>query len=80
MYITATYPISQVYIEYIKLPSRVSMGTYKYIDGVTYPESTFETAPHTHQEIIDIACSLAALNTQSPEYTQLKSLKTTINE
>lgn len=67
--------VSNVYPEYIKYPSKVNFGNYVYIDGVTYPESTLEFPEHTHSEIVDIACQIAALNIESPEYIQLKSQK-----
>ena len=69
------FTISKVYPEYIKLPTKVSYGNYVYIDGVTYPEATLELPEHTHSEIVDIACQIAALNIESPEYIQLKSQK-----
>lgn len=67
--------ISSVYIEYIKYPSRISLGNYQYIDGVTYPAATSELPNHTHPELVDIACELAALSIENPEYIQLKNLK-----
>lgn len=80
LYIYSPYTISKVYIEYIKVPQRVSYGTYQYLDGVTYPEQTLETSPSTHQEIVDIACLLAGSNTQNPEYIQLRQSKILIHE
>lgn len=78
MYTTQTIP--NVYVEYIKLPSKVSLGNYTYIDGIVYPPTTLETAEHTHKEIVDLACQLAAQNTQNPEYVQLRNQKLLINE
>lgn len=69
------FTISLVYPEYIKYPSKVSFGNYVYIDGVTYPETTLEFPEHTHSEIVDIACQIAAMAIESPEYIQLKSQK-----
>jgi hypothetical protein len=80
LYIYSPYPISNVFVEYIKYPSRVSFGTYQYIDGIIYPEQTLETSPATHPEIVDIACVLAGSNTQNPEYIQLRQTKTLIHE
>lgn len=71
----AQYNLSKVYLEYLKRPSKVSYGNYTYIDGNTYPEATLEFPEHTHSEIVDIACQIAALNIESPEYIQLKSQK-----
>jgi len=67
--------VAKVYPEYIKYPNKVNFGGYVYIDGVTYPESTLEFPEHTHSEIVDIACQIAAMNIESPEYIQLKSQK-----
>lgn len=80
LYIYSSFTVNTVFVEYIKYPSRVSLGTYPYIDGVTYPEQTLETAMHTHPEIVDLACTLAALSAQNPEYIQLKQTKLLINE
>lgn len=78
------YPGSSTVIsvkpEYIRYPNRVSLGTYSYIDGVTYPQQTLETPEHTHEEIVDLACQIAALNIENPEYIQLKNTKTLIQE
>lgn len=67
--------ISEVYPEYIKYPRKVSYGGYVYLDGITYPETTLEFPEHTHLEIVDIACQIAAMAIESPEYIQLKSQK-----
>lgn len=72
--------VDKVYPEYIKLPSKVSLGTYVYSDGITYPPTTFELPEHTHQEIIDLACQLAVLNAENPELLQLKNFKVSIHE
>lgn len=67
--------VNTVYPEYIKYPQKVSFGNYTYIDGVIYPPTTFDFPEHTHNEIIDIACEIAAMNIESPEYIQLKTQK-----
>lgn len=72
--------LQSVFIEYIKYPSRVSTGTYTYLDGVVYPATTFELPDHVHNEIIDVACQIAALNIENPEYIQLKNMKITVHE
>lgn len=74
------YTIPSVYIEYIKYPSRVSLGTYTYIDGVTYPPTTLELSDLVHQEVVDLACQIAGLYTENPEYIQLKNQKMLIQE
>jgi len=74
------YTIPEVFVEYIKYPSRVSLGNYVYIDGNIYPAATLELPKQTHPEIVDIACELAALNIENPEYIQLKTLKVNSHE
>jgi len=74
------YPITTVYPEYIRYPARVSYGNYTYIDGNTYIEKSFELAEQTHPEIVDLACQIASLNVENPEYIQLKDKKVIIHE
>ena len=80
LYIYTELDTPTAYVEYIRIPPRVFLGNYTYLDGVTYPATTLETAEHTHKEIVDIACQLAAQNTQNPEYMQIRSQKLQINE
>lgn len=70
-----SYLVLYVYPEYIKYPSKVSYGNYVYIDGVTYAAATLELPEHTHPEIVDIACQIASLNIENPEYIRLKQEK-----
>jgi len=72
--------INKVYIEYLKLPNKVSYGGYAYIDGIIYPPTTLEFPEHTHLEIVDIAANVAALNIENPEYIRLKKEKLFNNE
>lgn len=74
------YVINFVFPEYIKYPAKVSIGNYKYIDGNTYTPTNFELPEHTHQEIVDLACQIASLNIENPEYIRLKQEKVFINE
>lgn len=67
--------ITNVYVEYLKYPVQVSLGGYTYIDGVVYPPTDLDFPEHTHPEIVDIACQIAALNIENPEYIQLKNQK-----
>lgn len=80
LFLYSNFPVEKVYVEYVKYPARVSSGSYQYIDGNTYPEQSLQTPPQTHQEIVDIACMLAGLYSQSPDYIQLKSTKLSIQE
>lgn len=70
----------EVYVEYIAYPSRISIGGYTYLDGISYPAATSELPPHTHTELVDIAAQLAALTIEDSNLIQLRNLKTQINE
>lgn len=72
--------INGVQLSYVRRPARVSYGTYQYIDGIVYPEQSLEVPFHLRQEVVDLACQLAALATDNPEYVQLRTLKTSLNE
>lgn len=74
------YTIPMVYLEYLKYPARVSLGTYTYIDGNIYPEATLDLPEHTHLEVVDIATQVAALSIENPEFIQLKNQKIMIHE
>jgi len=80
MYLYTTQVVTSVALEYVKLPSKVSLGTYTYMDGLVYQANSFETAEHTHLEIVDIACQLAARNIENPEYISVRDQKTLIHE
>lgn len=81
MYIyNGSVTITNVVIEYIKYPTRASLGTYPYIDGVIYPAKTLELPSQTHSEVVDIAVSLAATASQIPEFLQLNNYKLQTNE
>jgi hypothetical protein len=67
--------VNEITVEYIKSPSRISLGTYTYIDGVQYPETTSELSPHVHIDIVDLAVIIASTNIENPEYIQLKTAK-----
>lgn len=72
--------VKKVALEYIRTPALVSLGNYILLDGITYPPQTLELPEHTHTEVVDLACQIAALSSQSPEYIQLRSQSIVINE
>lgn len=72
--------LDEVFVEYLKYPSRISYGGYTYIDGAALVQANCELPEQTHSEIVDIAVQLAALNVQNPEFIQLKNLKLSIQE
>lgn len=72
--------LDKVYVEYIKKPRKISLGNYKYIDGTTYPPTTSELPESVHEQLVDLACLIAANNIESPEYLQLKTSKVFMND
>lgn len=74
------YSIKKVYVEYIKQPAKMSLGTYTYIDGTTYPPTTSDLPTYTHNELVDIAVQLASLAVANPEYVEYKNYKANNNE
>lgn len=74
------YSINSVKLEYIKYPSKVSLGTYSYIDGTSIPANTLETPEQTHSEIVDLAVYLATIATKNNEFIQLATQKLIIQE
>lgn len=80
IYFHASKKIKEVYVSYIKHPSKVSTGNYIHLDGVVYPENSFELPTHTHPEIVDIAAELAALSIQDPAYINTKNQKVLVHE
>jgi hypothetical protein len=75
-----TTTIDEVYPEYVRRPKDPSLGTYVYLDGITYPAQDLEVPEHLQAEVIDLAVHLASLATQSPEYVQLRTQKIILNE
>lgn len=78
VFVSAT--LDNVYVEYIKKPSKISLGNYKYIDGVTYTPATSELPDSVHSQLVDLACLIAANAIESPEYIQLKTSKVFMND
>ncbi len=77
---SGSYTINSIKPEYIRYPNKVNLGTYVYIDGITYPPTEFSVPEQTHSEIVDIAVNLAALHTDNPELVQLRSQKILMHE
>jgi len=91
---TDGFDIDEVYIDYIKYPNRMWIGTYDltndlkpktgantyvYQAGVDNPVHCDINA-HAHNEIVDIAVSLAAQLVEDPNMVQLALLKTQNNK
>lgn len=60
LYTDGTYTISTLSITYIKEPVTLNI--------LTTPLVTFETASHTHDEIVDLAVSMALEGIEAPRY------------
>lgn len=58
----ALYVPLSITIEYIKVPRKISQGTYTYLDGKVYPETTSELSPNVHSELVDLAINIAQLS------------------
>lgn len=80
MYTDGTFEIKYLYPEYIKVPRRVSLGGYKYLDGSTTTEVNSELPEFTHPEIIDLAVSQIFGFIGDPNFKQLADQKVIINE
>ena len=74
------FEIESVYIDYIRHPLRINLGTYEYIDGIIYPPQSSELPEHTHNEVVDLAVFLASSITESPEMIPNKAQILGINE
>jgi len=72
--------VTKLKLGYIKYPSKVSTGNYTYLDGVKYPENTFEVSSNVHQQIVNIAVTLAAMALENPNDVQIKLSKLNIHE
>lgn len=94
LYTDGTFNVDEVYIDYIKHPNRVWIGTYDLTDnlrpkdisnnyvyqsGVDAPVSS-DLNVHTHPEIVDIAVALASEMIEDPNLIRLKQQKTTTNK
>lgn len=71
--------VTEVFLEYLKKPSKLSLGSYVYIDGTTYPKTDCELPENVHGQLVDIAAQIASLSIENPEYLKLKSQKVFIN-
>lgn len=80
LYIYSSNPVLEVNIAYLKHPTRVSTGNYTYLDGITYPQATFELPLTAHDQIVNTAVTLAAHALENPNEIQLKLSKINIQE
>lgn len=80
LYTDGTFEIKYLYPEYIKVPKRVSLGGYKYIDGSTSVQQDSELPDFTHPEIVDLAVSQIFGFIGDPNFKQLADQKVIINQ
>lgn len=80
LYPDAGQSIGKVYLEYIKMPAKLSFGGYTYIDGTTPAAQDSDLPELIHPEIVDAAVEIAAGIIESPQYVQLKAQKIINNE
>ena len=69
------YTPDNIKIEYIKKPTRINLGGYLYIDGITYTAATSELPEQVHSELVDIAVQIASGIIENPDYVNLKTQK-----
>jgi len=54
------HTLGKIYIEYIRIPGKISQGTYTYLDGNIYPAQTSELSISVHPEVVDLAVQYAS--------------------
>lgn len=59
--------VTSVRLEYLKQPAKMSLGTYVYLDGITYPRTNCELPEHVRSELVDLAVSLAKAYSEDPQ-------------
>jgi len=69
-----TLTLGKAFVEYVKSPIKVNLGTYTYLDGTNPPLQESDFPEHMHPEIVDVAVEIAAGIVEDPA-TGLKSQK-----
>jgi hypothetical protein len=94
LYTDSTFNVDNVYVDYLKYPNRVWLGTYDLTNDLrtksvnnTYVYQSGTDGPvhcdlnaHTHNEIIDIAVMLASQLIEDPNLIQLNRFKINTNK
>lgn len=80
LYPDVNHQLENIIIEYIKVPQKIYLGTYTYIDGTTPATQECDLPEHTHNQIVDIAVLLASGQIGDQNKFQTSLLKTQINE
>jgi hypothetical protein len=73
---TDSFTVEKVFIDYIKRPNKVWIGTYTSLDGgnvpIVNPPINCDLSDSTHEEITTLAASLALGLISDPNFMQLK--------
>lgn len=64
LYPDLDHKLGKIYVDYVRMPKKINLGTYTYLDGNIYPETTSELPIHVHPEIVDLAIQYAAQVTE----------------
>lgn len=74
---TGSFQVEKVFIDYVKRPNKVWLGTYPSLDGVYVPilnpPVNCDLSDNTHEEITTLAATLALGLISDPNFMQLKS-------
>lgn len=73
MYPNTLEPI-EIRLEYLKYPNTMNIGTYTYIDGIAYPETSSELPEEIHHKIVDKAVELASVYIMDPSSPAFNAL------
>lgn len=79
-YTNGDFTITEIYPEYLKVPDKVSIGGYTYLDGTAASLTECDLPEILHSEIVDIAVTEAARVISDPAFLQLREGKLMINE
>lgn len=80
LYTDNLFTISTVYVEYLKRPNKVCIGTYTYLDGTTPALTECDLPEHTHSEVVDMAVADISKIIQDPEFAQLRERRLVLHE
>ena len=81
LYTNEDFTIDEVYLEYIKVPNKISIGGYPDINtGVVKPVVECDLPQEIHNEIVDIAVLECARIISDPNFLQIKQSKLLANE
>lgn len=72
LFIYSNDEITGVCIEYYKLPQRVHYGGYTSLDGILTNATDSDLPDHTHNEIVNLAVTIAESITENPNYQAFK--------